>query len=72
MIEHKIEIGSYDSVVIDKLFGPTIFANLKVTADCNRGWVIYRQDLKDEREEWIEWCIIPNQIARDFSEENDK
>jgi len=68
MEEHKIEIGSGDSVIIDKLFGPTVFADLKITADYTRGcWVIERMWIKDGK--WIEWCTIPSQIEQEFSDD---
>lgn len=60
-----IEIGSKDKVVIDKLFGPTVFANLRITADLERGWVIEREWI--EKGQFIEWCVIPAQIDKEFS-----
>lgn len=62
----RFELGSNQTVVIDKAFGPTIFANLRITADCERGWVIERLWIKDNK--WVEWCIIPAQINEEFSE----
>ena len=66
MKEYKIEIGTGDRVTIDKLFGPTIFADLRITADFDRGWIIER--LWIESGEFVEWCTIPNQIEREFNE----
>lgn len=69
MTDHKIEIGSGDRVTIDKLFGPTIFANLRITADIDRGcWVIERDWISGG---FIEWCTIPNQIEEEFKEKDD-
>lgn len=69
MTEHKIEIGSFDVVIIEKLFGPTICADLRITADTSKGcWIIERQWLKNN--EWIEWCTIPIQLSQEF--ENDE
>jgi len=66
MKDHKIEIGSGDRVTIEKLFGPTVFADLRITADYERGcWVIERQWIG----EFIEWCTIPNQIEQEFKED---
>ena len=62
--EKTLEIGSNDTVTIDKMFGPTIFADLRITADCERGWVIEREWI--ENGEWIEWCVIPAQIEQEF------
>lgn len=64
--EIKVEIGSHNSVIIDKLFGPTIFADLRITPDCERGWVIERKWIKTGM--FIEWCVIPAQIDREFTD----
>lgn len=66
MKEHKVDIGSSDIVIIDKAFGPTIFASLKIEADLEKGWVIKREWIKTG--EWIEWCAIPAQINQEFSD----
>lgn len=63
-----LEIGSNESVTIDKMFGPTIFADIRITADTERGWVIERQWI--ETGDWIEWCVIPAQIEQEFTDEN--
>lgn len=62
----KVEIGSQHVVIIDKMFGPTVFANLKITADLERGWVIERMWI--ETGEYIEWCVIPAQIDQEFTD----
>jgi hypothetical protein len=67
MTNHKIEIGSFDTVTIDKLFGPTIFANLRITADPDRGWVIERKWIQNGQ--FVEWCVIPAQIEQEFNED---
>lgn len=68
-MEKEIEIGSGDSVVIDKVFGPTVFANLRITADAEQGgWVIERQWI--DTNEWIKWCIIPAQIDQEFKDDD--
>lgn len=64
--EHVIEIGTFDRVRIDKMFGPTIFADLRITASMERGWVIERMWIKNGK--WIEWCVIPAQIDEEFGE----
>ena len=68
LIEEKntIEIGSNDTITIDKMFGPTIFANIRITADCERGWVIEREWIENGK--WIEWCVIPAQIDEEFTD----
>ncbi len=67
-IEEKktLEIGSNETITIDKMFGPTIFADLRITADTQRGWVIERQWI--ESGEWVEWCVIPAQIEQEFTD----
>jgi hypothetical protein len=67
MTEHIIEIGPDDVVIIDKLYGPTVFANLRVSLDLERcEWVIQRQWVKTG--EWIEWCRMPGQIGQEFTD----
>ena len=61
----KIEIGG-ETIEIEKLFGPTIFANLRITPDIERGWVIERKRINDGK--WIEWCVIPAQINNEFDD----
>ena len=42
--EYSIEIGSFDSVIIDKMFGPTIYCNLRIIAMGVEGkWIIERE-----------------------------
>jgi hypothetical protein len=66
MKEIKVEVG-YESVVIDKLFGPQIFANLRITADPKTNtWVIERQMI--DTGEWQEWVRIPGQVAFEFKD----
>ena len=67
MTQHNIEIGSFDVVTIDKLFGPTIFADLRITADPKRGWVIEREWI--DKGQFVEWCVIPAQIDLEFKED---
>ncbi len=59
MKHHELEVGSGDVIVLDKLFGPAIFANLRITVDSNRGWVIERQRM--DTNDWVEQCVIPAQ-----------
>lgn len=61
---HKVEIGSFDTVIIEKMFGPTIFADLRITASVEHGWVIERRWA--ENGEWYHWCNIPSQIEQEF------
>lgn len=64
--EIKVEVG-YQSVLIDKMFGPQIFANLRITADPKSNtWLIERENIHDA--EWVEWIRIPGQLAFEFKE----
>ena len=68
---HKVEIASFDTVEIDKLFGPTIFMNLRITASIERGWVIERETQNEEGLlHYVEWTTIPAQLDIDFPKED--
>ena len=77
--EIKIEVAG-ESVVIDKLFGPMVFANLRITPDTKScSWIIERQtplpcpDPEDKNTiqwiTWVEWCRIPAQFDWEFDRE---
>lgn len=64
---YTVEISSNDSVIIEKMFGPHIFTNLRITADTTRGcWVIERQWASTSK--YIEWITIPDQIDAEFED----
>ncbi len=68
----SLEIG-YVSVIIDKIFGPQIFASLKITPDPKtNSWVVQRQ--RCDNAEWVEWVRIPGQLDFEFrkAEEDDE
>lgn len=69
--EKTLEIGSNQSVIIDKLFGPTVFAELRITPNVERGeWVIERQRVgADFKIEWVEWATVPAQLPDDDPED---
>jgi hypothetical protein len=65
--EITVEVG-YESVIIDKIFGPQIFANLRITANPeSNNWIIERQKINDG--EWIEWVKIPGQLPLEFDDD---
>lgn len=66
-IEEKniIEVGSGDILIIEKMFGPTIMADLRITADVKEGWIIER--LCTKTNEWVKWVTIPGQLEQDFT-----
>ncbi len=63
-----VEVGSDDSVIIDKIFGPLVFSNLRITAHAESAcWIIERQWIKSG--EWLEWVRIPGQFEQEFTEQ---
>ena len=55
----------YVPMVLMKMFGPTIFADLRVRADIETcEWIIERE----VKEGWKEWVRIPGQLDSDFDE----
>jgi len=65
MSERKIEWGSMDVIVLDKLFGPTTGVDLRITA--NTETVMYEIERKTgKNQEWIFWVSIPMQLDCDF------
>ena len=65
--EINVEIAANQHVVIEKMYGPMIFADLRITADSRREcWVIERLWIKTN--EWVEWLTIPAQIDQEFDD----
>ena len=74
MEDKTIEVG-YETVTLEKVFGPLIFANIRIRAnheDCT--WIIEREmyylfdnDSVDSKYEtiWQEWIRIPGQLYGD-------
>jgi hypothetical protein len=61
----ELHMGSDEAIVLDKMYGPLIFAGLRITAaqkSCE--WVIERDTGPHG---YQEWCRIPGQIAIDHS-----
>jgi len=73
---NEVNIGSDDTVIINKLYGPTIFCNLRITArtsDCK--WVIERQVIEQDAQgndiSYYETMLeIDGQASIDFREED--
>lgn len=64
----RVEIGTEQPVSIIKMFGPTIFADLRITANLQRGaWIVERMG-KDVFEEV---AAIPAQLDSDFEEDSE-
>jgi len=70
-----LEMGSHQELIIDKCFGPIIFANLRVRPLIKNGdafWMIERLHIdKDDnaKEEWREQIRIPAQLPGEFDSE---
>lgn len=78
--EITVDMGSNNRIVIDKLFGSSVFMNLRITPDLEKcEWVIERETfLPCEDPEypgtrhwskWLEWCRIPAQFDWEFHKE---
>jgi hypothetical protein len=62
----KIECGHPFSLIIDKMYGPLVFTDIRISTDyANCEWVIERQWIATG--EWQEWCRIPGQIEEEFA-----
>lgn len=64
-----VELGVNNPIIIQKMFGPTGFQDLRITARLDKdfqGWVIERFTNKG----YIFWCLIPAQSDIDDYEDN--
>jgi hypothetical protein len=65
--EVEVQIGAGGTVTIDKLYGPMVFWDLRITCDLDTcEWVIGRS--MGPTGEFKEWCRIPGQLEEDFSD----
>lgn len=65
----EVHLGSDETVVLNKLFGPSVFANLRITADTKTmEWVIEREWINTG--EYIPWMRIPGALSGEFGEDN--
>lgn len=63
------EIGVDQPVIIDKMFGPLIFTELRVTADYRTcEFVIER--CRIDSGEWLEVARIPGQLDEEYDEQH--
>jgi hypothetical protein len=61
------EVGVDQPVIIDKMFGPLIFAKLRVTAHFETcEWIVERQRI--DSCEWVEVARIPGQFDHEYDE----
>ena len=66
-----ISVGSDETLTILKDYGPTIFMDLRITADCESVcWIIERQTILNGTDDvqWVEWVRIPGQLDFEFEE----
>lgn len=63
----------YETIILDKLYGPTIFANLRIRAVISptAEWVIERQSIINREVKWVEHARIPAQLDGEFDEANE-
>lgn len=66
---HRVNVMTGEVVVISKLYGPTIFADISVKAVLDNSpdeayWIVYRGDK--------EWCRIPAQLDEDFDDDGEE
>lgn len=66
-----VYMGTEDALKLGKMFGPTIFCDLRIRQDLERmEWVIERSKTVEVddgfSEEFEEWCAIPAQLSKDF------
>jgi hypothetical protein len=73
MEERTVPLGGfrlllgYQATELCKEYGPTIFADLRITASLERGgWVIERMTGPEDK--WKEWTVIPAQLDEDFED----
>jgi hypothetical protein len=67
----RVNVSCGKTVVIDKLYGPLVFADIRVRAEHqNCEWVIERQRI--DTSEWIEVARIPGQIDGEFRDDDEK
>lgn len=65
--EIRVEMGSHQRLTIDKLFGPTAYADLRISCDSDAcEWVIERTG--PGRIGWVEVARIPGQLESDYQE----
>lgn len=60
--EIRVEIGSLNTVIIEKSMGPAAFFNLKIKPDFEAGeWVVWREDTPIDSVEiiWTEVARFP-------------
>lgn len=68
-----VEVRGDQPVIINKLYGPLIFANLRITADTKTGnWIIEREWIKTGEYSSSFHVIIPGQIAEEFTQDDEE
>lgn len=64
-----LDIGADQPVILDKMYGPLIFANLRVTAEFKTcQWVIERKRI--DSGEWVEVARVDGQLEHEYDEDH--
>lgn len=62
----RIAMKADDSIILDKLFGPTVFARLRITPMLEAGgWLVERSMANG----WVEICVLPAQVEAGLSKD---
>lgn len=68
--EDQVICCGYVPVVLEKSFGPLIFADIRIVADADTcEWVIQRETIKTG--EWVEVARIHGQKEDDFTDDSE-
>lgn len=64
---NEVRVGADEDVVINKEYGPLVFAQVRVTAEYDTcEWVIERQHIKSG--DWIQVARFPGQFDEEFTD----
>jgi hypothetical protein len=65
-----VEVGCSQPITIDKLFGPLIFCDIRVTAEfATNEWVIERKRM--DSGEWSVVARVPGQLEDEFKDDDE-
>jgi len=68
--DNQIICCGYVPVVLMKMFGPLIFADIRIRAESKTcEWVVERQNIKTM--EWVEVIRIPGQLEDEFKDDDE-
>ena len=68
--DDQIICCGYVPVVLMKMFGPLIFADIRIRAESKTcEWIIERQNINTH--EWVEFIRIPGQLEAEFKDDEE-